>query len=721
MLLRLLRRPIAFHLSTLFGLLILLTALWIGGTGYTRILTLINLHGEKSSESAAREIQLELEAIVGPVELAVGLMRHDRANLANALPIRMASLGVFMEALGGLAPVNALYIGYEDGDFFMVRRLRGEAERQRFQATGDAEFLIQSIDREPTGADGRFLFLDSDGWVIDERPMPDYPDSYDPRQRDWYRVAWENQGVVRTDPYIFRTTGSVGITFASRSSVAAAVVGADLELEALSDIIARQKPTPGSELALTDAADHLIAYERSELVSRRTEEGVETAILAEFPVPALRALALADPARAVMDDRMPQKPSSPPFQRRYERDGQAWLGQALPIPVGSGAPLTLYLAVPEQELLAAAHEIRRNMLITAAIILVLAVAAVSLLARWVSRPVRDLQRLAQAIADLDLTRTPDRASVFVEIQRLQSAMESMRSGLATFIRYVPSDLVRRLIASGKVAEVGGGYQDIAVMFTDVANFTAITEDMSPAVVLRATSRYFEVLTRVIMQSQGTVDKYIGDAVMALWNAPSADPDYLNHACMGALAVHRASEELNVTLEAEGFPALRTRIGLHCGEALVGNVGGTERLQFTALGPVVNLASRIEGLNKKYGTSVLVSEPVRQGAGDAFHFRKVDLVKPAGTTHPLAIYEILGAIGEEAYAVPPARLAWAQAYEAALALYLERRFEQAEAAFARLTEARRGDRSAEVMAARCRDFWLQPPPADWDGSFAFAEK
>jgi len=721
MLLRLLRRPIAFHLSTLFGLLILLTALWIGGTGYGRIVSLIGLHGEKTSESAAREIQLELEAIVAPVELAVGLLRHDRTNLANALPIRMAGLGVFIEALEGLAPVNALYIGYEDGDFFMVRRLRGEAERQRFQAPGDAVFLIQSIDREPTGAEGRFLYLDSDGWIIDERSMPDYPASYDPRMRDWYRAAWESPGVVRTDPYIFRTTGSVGITFSSRSSVAGAVVGADLELEALSAIIARQKPTPRSELALTDAADQLIAYEHAELVGRRIEDRVLTITLTELPVPALRALALPDPSSALQGGAEDGQAGPASYQRRYERDGEIWLGQVLQIPVAVGAPLRLYLAVPEQELLAAALEIRRDMVVNAAIIMVIAMAAVWLLARWVARPVRDMQRVAQAIADLDLTRRPAQGSVFVEIQRLQTAMDAMRSGLSTFLRYVPADLVRRLVASGKVAEVGGGYQDVAVMFTDVANFTGITEDMSPAVVLRATSRYFEVLTRVIMQCQGTVDKYIGDAVMALWNAPSFDPDYLHHACLGALAVHRASEELNATLKAEGFPALRTRIGLHCGEALVGNVGGTERLQFTALGPMVNLASRIEGLNKKYGTSILVSDTVREAVGPAFVFRKVDLVSPAGTTRPIAVHELLGSETEEDYPVSANRRQWAAAYEAALDLYLQGRFEQAEAAFASLKGVSARDKSAEVMAARCREFWLSPPPAGWDGSVSYVEK
>jgi len=154
-----------------------------------------------------------------------------------------------------------------------------------------------------------------------------------------------------------------------------------------------------------------------------------------------------------------------------------------------------------------------------------------------------------------------------------------------------------------------------------------------------TSRYFAALSEEIMRHQGTIDKFIGDAVMAFWNAPTPDPDHTVNACEAVLACLRKNDEVNEGFRADGWPSYTTRFGLHVGDAVIGNVGSSDRMNYTALGATVNLASRLEGLNKSYGTRVLVSAAVKARAEHRFIFRSIDRIKPKGFAEDVAIHEL----------------------------------------------------------------------------------
>jgi adenylate cyclase len=154
-----------------------------------------------------------------------------------------------------------------------------------------------------------------------------------------------------------------------------------------------------------------------------------------------------------------------------------------------------------------------------------------------------------------------------------------------------------------------------------------------------TSRYFAAMSRVIMDHHGTVDKFIGDGIMAFWNAPVEDADHVQHCCRAVLACQRKNKELNGKFVREGWPAYQTRFGIHVGDAVVGNIGSADRMNYTALGATINLAARLEGLNKSYGTSVLVTEPVKVRADEDFVFRSVDRIKPKGFAEAFTIYEL----------------------------------------------------------------------------------
>jgi adenylate cyclase len=229
-----------------------------------------------------------------------------------------------------------------------------------------------------------------------------------------------------------------------------------------------------------------------------------------------------------------------------------------------------------------------------------------------------------------------------EIYELGSTVYLAQRAIWSFARFVPKEIVRRVIDNSISTELGGVREEITIVFTDVRDFTTIAESTDPDTLMRQTSRYFSALTDAFLAEGGTVDKFIGDAVMVFWNAPNPQPDHVGRACRAVLAGKAAAEILNSQFEAEGLRPFFTRFGVHVGEAVVGNLGSTERMNYTALGNTVNLASRLEGLNKQFGTAILVSEDVYLRVQHRFQFKALKSVTAKGMTKETRVFELVGA-------------------------------------------------------------------------------
>jgi adenylate cyclase len=221
-------------------------------------------------------------------------------------------------------------------------------------------------------------------------------------------------------------------------------------------------------------------------------------------------------------------------------------------------------------------------------------------------------------------------------------MKLAQRAIWSFAHFVPKELVQRVIDNSISTELGGIREEITVVFTDVRDFTTIAESAEPDSLMHQTSRYFSVLTEAFLAEDGTIDKFIGDAVMVFWNAPNPQPDHVERACRAVLAARSACEKLNSQFESEGLKPFFTRFGIHVGEAIVGNLGSTERMNYTALGNTVNLAARLEGLNKQFGTVILVSEGVYRRAQHCFQFRAFESVIAKGMTKETRVFELVGA-------------------------------------------------------------------------------
>ncbi|WP_244490416.1 adenylate/guanylate cyclase domain-containing protein [Rhizobium sp. Root708] len=230
-----------------------------------------------------------------------------------------------------------------------------------------------------------------------------------------------------------------------------------------------------------------------------------------------------------------------------------------------------------------------------------------------------------------------------EVNALAKALRSARHAISTFSLYVPRELVRRIVIAGQ-ANVGAAVrQDVTVLFTDIRDFTTISEENSPEEVVALLSEYFEALNKIVERHGGTIVQYMGDAILAMWNAPLHDPDHVEHACHCALAMKQAVDAMNHANSVSGRPVLITRFGLHTGAAVVGSVGAEARLQYTAIGDTVNIASRLEGLNRQYGTSILVSGAIRDTVGQLFELAPVGVVSVKGRSGQTELLELRGAI------------------------------------------------------------------------------
>jgi adenylate cyclase len=248
---------------------------------------------------------------------------------------------------------------------------------------------------------------------------------------------------------------------------------------------------------------------------------------------------------------------------------------------------------------------------------------------------------------------------------------------------------------------------LTLFFSDVAGFTASSEGMSPTALVDALGAYLDVLTKAVERERGTIDKFIGDGVLAFFNAPRDDEEHVRHACRAALGVQAALAEAAPAWQAAGIPDFTTRIGLHTAEVVVGNIGTPERFAYTVIGDGVNLAARLESLNKAYGTSILASEEVRAAAGAGFLWRPIDRTAVVGRSAGGTVYELVGYADQVADDVRTRSTAYTEAFE----LYLGRRFSEAATAFDLLAPK---DPPSVILGARAAAYAVTPPPEDWTG-------
>jgi adenylate cyclase len=305
----------------------------------------------------------------------------------------------------------------------------------------------------------------------------------------------------------------------------------------------------------------------------------------------------------------------------------------------------------------------------------------------------------------------------VTTHRFALAQRQRRRIRRAFEHYVAPAIVEEILADPRRLELGGDTYEATVLFCDIVDFTAIAERLSPTDLSERLTGYFRAMTRVLLAERATIDKFIGDAIMAFFGCPIRDADHPLQACRAALAMTRALEDLNrAELGRERAP-LRMRIGINTGRVVAGNIGTEGIFNYTVIGDAVNLASRLEGANKEYGTAVLIGGDTFAGAGAAVETREIDWIRVKGREQPVAIYEVVALAG----ALDPLRRAVFDAYREGLERFRAREFPRSRAAFERALEHDPSDGPSRTFLRRLEQYDQAPPGPEWDGVFSMTTK
>jgi adenylate cyclase len=284
-----------------------------------------------------------------------------------------------------------------------------------------------------------------------------------------------------------------------------------------------------------------------------------------------------------------------------------------------------------------------------------------------------------------------------------------------FGQYVSESLVESIIAHPEQLQLGGEEVEATVLFSDLVGFTSMAENTAPKELIRLLNEYFSTMTEIILAHKGTVDKFIGDAIMAVWGAPLPIADHASLACEAALEMQAAMRVLQKSWESQGFPAISLRIGLHTGPVVAGNVGSKKHFNYTVMGDTVNLAARLERVNKSYGTEIMLSSATYRRLGNNFLGRELDLVQVHGRAQPVTVYELLSLMPPTG---PPG---WLPIFEAGRAAYQQGKFLEAASRFFEILELYCDDHPSSVFLKRCQQHLDKPVLAEWRGVHVLENK
>ena len=549
-----------------------------------------------------------------------------------------------------------------------------------------------------------------------------YPDTveslqtgYDPRARPWWKAALAARKRVWTDLY----SSKAGLNYSNanpiydRAGNLVCVMAIDLRLDDLSDFLQRLKVGKSGKPFVIDPDYQVIAMPLGR--DKGLSELVKTVNTGGWIEYSLRPIEeIGDPGirQAVLRYRQAPHLDDQGYLSFRDPSGTRFLASFRPEP---RYKFTFGVVVPEQEILGPIQRDLYAALALAGLFSLLALALAHRISRSIARPLATLAEQMDRIRQLDFADVPAVPTRIREVEQIAGSVQNMRKGLRSFKKYVPAEVVTGLLRLQKEAVIEGEKRELTVFFSDIKDFTSISELLSPEALVARLGTYLEEVTGTLIQGSGTVDKFIGDSVMAFWGAPTPLADHAQAACRSALAAQASIGRLNARWQAEGGQPFHTRMGIHTGEAIVGNVGFEGRMSYTAVGDSVNLASRLEGLNKVYGTRILISETTLLAAGAAVVARPVDRVAVKGKDQAIGIFELLAMRAEA-----PADLI-RKAEQGALLFdhYRNQRWAEALALLEGRPEG--PDGPERVLAERCRQFQAEPPGADWDGVYRFHEK
>ena len=651
---------------------------------------------EQTSEGIFMKIENLFEPLLYVTDQAVDLpILGEKPTLQNHPAEKF-----FLNTMESYPHIQILYIGYSDGDFYEVLSFKGrdkEELQENINAPEDAEFgILRQF--TPSGREKPvrlWKFLNKAHQTIGS--MKQEHTGYDPRTRPWYLNAHSAPGSVKTDPYLFSNIKKMGFTISRKiDGKVSGVLGADILLDEMARFLEETGDKTSGLIFIFNEQLEMTAAP----LSLYREENTSKPELQDFGNPEIRGFI----------DYLGTNPLQEDMELVLEKDNHKYLIKIQKLPEVYSNNEYLFFAVPEEIILGPAGETAKQTAIISSLIFIIAFPIIFLISRHISYPINKLEAEAIAIRNLNLKDDIEVFSRISEVNNLSSEMAAMKRGLRSFNRYVPSKLVKRLIESGAEETIGGESRELTILFSDIEGFTTIAESSTPEELMKRLSDYFEILSAEIRKREGTVDKFIGDAVMAFWNAPFDDPDHALHACESALYIQRNLAEIQKAARTNRQPGFKTRMGIHSGTAVVGNVGSMDRMNYTAIGDLVNSASRLEGINKIYRTSIIIGDTVVGKLSSDMVCRPLEKIVAKGKTESQEIYELIGYRED----CSSQHIEFASLFTEGFKLYYSRKWKKALDFFEKAALILPEDPALVSFIKSSHELTAVPPDEDWSG-------
>lgn len=612
--------------------------------------------------------------------------------------------------------IESLFIGTETGRFFQVKLLPPNSTYRSNSRLlpQKAKIAVRVIDRDvPNNPTETWSYLDDNAKTLEVERLAQSEVVYNHKLREWYQKALQTRSQIWSSIYIFSTTKLPGVANSAPLNTNTGnyfgVIGSDVPLDSFTEIL-QNIHFDGISMILTQKGEVIASSFQPNTEKVTKSEGVTQLttvndLTNKLPAEAFRQHQINNKGKFIFN--FNDKTYIATFKAYDRTMFKDWV---------------YVFVMPIDSLIGEIKVTQQNTLLISFIILMLSIAFITYLAHRVAKPITQLTDQANSISSFDLSHPEQVKSGIKEIQELQASINTMRTSLVSFGKYVPKKLVRKLLENGNEVKIGGKAKKLTIMFTDIADFTTITESYPADKLVVHLSEYFEELTQIIDDTNGTIDKFIGDAIMSFWGAPSADKDQAMNACAAALLCQKRLSDLNRKWNFEKKPVLETRIGVHSGEAIVGNMGSTWRMFYTALGDSINAASRLEGLNKHYHTKVIISDDVVHQIADYVVVRPLDIVAVKGKKKGIKIYELVALKNSNPLLLPTdENINFCSKFERAVTLYRDKRWDEALEILIQIETEYGKDYAAEVYIERCKYYKKNPPLANWDGVFVMKEK
>ncbi len=573
-----------------------------------------------------KEINHHLDDLLTSTELIVSTFPSLYTSSNEITPDNEQLRAYMLSEVKNYPNVAFFYVGTEVGDSFRAEDL-SFSNQTHYISKPDVPLPEKAIYRwqalilskeEPYEVND---YLDQDFQLLSSEKFPLL--HFDVRMRPWYIGAKEAKGLYWSDVYSFFEVNGLGITVSEPlydlSGKFFGVVGVDLSFDFLSKFFASQKIGKSGKPFILDREGKLI-----------------------IPSNQPKYFSSISPDVVAKAFQTYQAKREGEFEFRYGKT--PYLGNIEPFPAKNGENWLVAIIVPHADFFAKLELTQKSAILIILLISGLTGLGVIISASRLSRPIVFLAREVDKVRQLDFSKEERVRSRIKEIYLMDQAISLLRSAVQSFTRYVPKEIVRGLFSQNKEIKLGGEKREVTVFFSDIEGFTSITEEQPTDQLMDLLAQYFDGMSKIILASQGTIDKYIGDSIMAFWGAPEPLPQHTAACAETALSCHLFVEQFNQRCKEKKLPLFKTRFGINAGVAIAGNIGTPERMNYTLIGDMVNAASRIQNINKIYGTTILIGEAAKRQLDERFLIRPIDVVEVKGKKEKIPLYELVAMTG-----------------------------------------------------------------------------